>query len=252
LDLSNNKFSGRIPYNLERLQGFAVNESSRGYSRYGFQVEVYIKGIQYTLPYAISINIIFDLSNNNITGEIPVSIRNMSSLRLLNLSGNQLEGKIPAGISDISTLEQLDLAKNKLNGTIPQDISKLSMLSYLDVSSNSLCGPIPTGTQFYTFNQSSFQRNKCLCGFPLPQCNEKNKQNKTLVGATGKHGNIRKGWLSHVDEKVSLTALGIGVGVGFVAVVIMFITWDKARYWVVGLHSKNIRRPFYGLYRFPT
>jgi len=29
LDLSNNKFGGRIPHNLDRLQGFAVNGTSK-------------------------------------------------------------------------------------------------------------------------------------------------------------------------------------------------------------------------------
>jgi len=78
-----------------------------------------------------------------------------------------LEGEIPSCFSEMSTLEHLDLAKNKLSGEIPLELSKLSMLAYLNVSSNNLCGPIPTGTQFYTFSETSFQRNKCLCGFPL-------------------------------------------------------------------------------------
>jgi Leucine-rich repeat (LRR) protein len=99
----------------------------------------------------------------------------MSSLRSLNLSGNQLEGLIPTSLSNISTLEVLDLAKNNLSGQIPEELSKLHWLHKLDVSSNSLCGPIPTGTQFSTFDATSFQRNKCLWGCPLDHAAIKRK-----------------------------------------------------------------------------
>ena len=75
-----------------------------------------IKGIEYNLSYVWHTNMVFDLSQNNLTGEIPLSIGHMNSLRLLNLSGNRLEGKIPACLGEISTLEELTLGKNKLHG----------------------------------------------------------------------------------------------------------------------------------------
>jgi len=171
LDLSDNDFNGSIPYDLERLQGFAIHQFY--FFELYFQTKEYIKGIEYNLSYILIINAIYDLFGNNLSREIPKSIGNMRSLALLNFSGNQLEGKIPASFSEIPTLEQLDLSKNNLDGAIPQELSQLSMLAYLDVSSNNLCGPIPGGTQFYTFNESSFQRNKCLCGYPLPGCSKK-------------------------------------------------------------------------------
>ena len=64
--------------------------------------------------------------------------------------------------------------------------------------------------------------------------------------------NAKRGWLSYVDEEMSLIALALGLGIGFGGVVAMFIVWDKARHWVMGVPSKNTRRPFYGVYRFPT
>ena len=200
----------------------------------------------------LSTNNIFDLSQNNLTGEIPVSIKSMSRLRLLNLSGNQLEGRIPTCLSEIPTLEELDLAKNKLYGSIPKELSKLSMLASLDVSSNNLCGPIPTGTNFYTFNETSFERNKCLCGFPLPPCKQKDKAKKPIPRDSGGGGNVKKGWLSRVNEELSLMTLGLGMGIGFGVVVAMFIVWDRARSWVMGLSPNNSKKPSYGLYRFPT
>ena len=139
------------------------------------------------------------------------------------------------------------MAKNNLHGEIPQELSKLSMLASLNVSSNNLCGPIPKGTQFYTFNVSSFQWNKCLCGFPLPPCKQKDK---SMDGDKDSGSNVKRGWLSHVNEKVSLIALGLGVAIGFGGVVAMFIAWDRARCWVLCMPPNNTRKPFYGLYRF--
>jgi hypothetical protein len=157
----------------------------------------------------------------------------MSRLRLLNLSRNQLEGQIPTSLNRISTLEQLDLAKINLGGPIPEGLSTLSMLDSFDVSSNNLCGPIPTGTQFSNFNVTCFEKNECLCGFPLPPCKQKDKPNKASTGDNGDRSNVKRGWLSYVDEEVSLTALTLGLGIGFGGFVAMFIAWDKARCWLM-------------------
>jgi Leucine-rich repeat (LRR) protein len=245
LDLSNNKFSGRIPIYLERLSGFAnVSKNEEIYQK----MEIDMKGHEYTLSYLLPTNIILDLSSNNLTGKIPASIGRMSHLRLLNLSRNQLEGRIPTSLSGISTLEQLDLAKNNLSGPIPEELSKLHELVVLDVSSNNLCGRIPTGTQFSTFNVSSFQNNKCLWGCPLDSCNENERQARKCDNAT-KSSNVRVGWLSHVDENMSLIALGLGMGIGFGGVVAIFVFWERAKHWVL---SPIMPRPFFGVYRFPT
>jgi hypothetical protein len=207
-----------------------------------------MKGVEYTLTYVLETNTIFDLSSNHLTGEIPTSIGNMRSMRLLNLSQNQLEGKIPASLSEISTLEQLDLANNNLSGEIPQELSQLSMLGVLDISSNNLCGLIPTGTQFSTFNVTSFERNSCLHGCPLDPCNAMERQVKE-GNNNSKSSNIKVGWMNNVDEHISLIALGVGVGLGFGIVMGIIIVWKRARDWVV---PSNKPQSFYGVYRFPT
>jgi Leucine-rich repeat (LRR) protein len=231
LDLSNNKLSTRMPSNLGRLLGFQILGSSQlsGDTLYE-EVQVDIKGFEYSLTYVLLANTIFDLSNNNFIGEIPPNMGSLSALRLLNLSRNQLQGKIPASLSEISTLEQLDLAKNNLSGEIPRELSKLTKLASLDVSFNKLCGRIPEGTQLDTFNMTSFQRN--LCGYPLQACNETKINKKRGDGAPI---NVSKSWrwLNLVDEHVSLIALSVGLAIGFGKVVTMIIMWKKAWYWMV-------------------
>ena len=104
---------------LERLSGFSsVSNNLKLYE----EIEIDMKNNEYTLSYVFPTNTIFDLSCNNITGEIPTSIGNMSHLRLLNLSHNQLEGRIQTSLGRISTLEQLDLAHNNLIGSIPKEL----------------------------------------------------------------------------------------------------------------------------------
>ena len=72
LDLSNNRFNGRIPYDLERLQGYAIYLSNQYH--YSFEIQEIIKGIEYNFPYISFDNTKFDLYNNNPTVEIPVSM----------------------------------------------------------------------------------------------------------------------------------------------------------------------------------
>jgi hypothetical protein len=201
---------------------------------------VIIKGFEYGLTYMLSANTIFVLSNNNLIGEIPPSIGSLSDLGLLNLYRNQLEGKIPSSLSEISTLEELDLSRNNLSGVIHQEFSILTKLEYLDISWNRLCGRIPKGTQFDAFSENSFEGNKCLCGYPLQLCKE--TQNNNIV-----EGSRGRGWLSHVNEHVSLVALGLGFDIGLGGVVSIMILWDNARHWVMPPKTQ----PFYGMYRFP-
>ncbi|PRQ29487.1 putative leucine-rich repeat domain, L domain-containing protein [Rosa chinensis] len=84
------------------------------------------------------------VSNPTLSGEIPSSLAQISSLRVLTLSQNNLQGKVPSKIGALVSLEQLDLSYNNLSGQIPEEIGGLDSLTILDLSQNVLEGQLPS------------------------------------------------------------------------------------------------------------
>ena len=83
------------------------------------------------------------LPNNQLSGSIPAELGNLSSLTRLNLPNNRLSGSIPSQLGQLSSLERLELTLNKLTGSIPSQLGSLSALSELYLNGNSLSGSIP-------------------------------------------------------------------------------------------------------------
>jgi hypothetical protein len=61
----------------------------------------------------------------------------------LNLISNNLKGEIPSELDNLSQLERLLLSGNQLSGVIPPELGNLENLEYLWLQENSLCGDIP-------------------------------------------------------------------------------------------------------------
>ncbi|KAI9070582.1 hypothetical protein K1719_047455 [Acacia pycnantha] len=110
IDVSDNSFSGSIPYTLKSLQKLKI-----------------------------------DLHNNNLSGPIPSNIGNTTGLLKLHLSSNQLSGAIPSSIGNCSKLKALVVNDNTFTGVLPQSLNDLKNLVYLDAKNNSLGGTIPLG-----------------------------------------------------------------------------------------------------------
>ncbi|KAI5336936.1 hypothetical protein L3X38_016205 [Prunus dulcis] len=60
-----------------------------------------------------------NLSSNGLTGEIALSIANLTMIQTLDLSNNSLTGQIPDFLSQLPNLNVLNLEKNKLTGPVP-------------------------------------------------------------------------------------------------------------------------------------
>ncbi|KAM0902877.1 hypothetical protein ACQ4PT_019123 [Festuca glaucescens] len=147
LEISNNRFSGPIPTLAGKMKVFrAANNLLSG------EIPWDLTGISQVTE--------LDLSGNQITGSIPMTI-GVLKLNTLNLSGNQISGTIPAAFGFMSVLTILDLSSNALSGEIPKDINKLR-LNFLNLSMNNLTGEIPTSLQNEAYGQS-FLFNPGLC-----------------------------------------------------------------------------------------
>ena len=84
------------------------------------------------------------LSQNQLTGEIPAELENLSKLQDLSLGGNQLTGEIPTELGSLTNLQSLSLWGNELTGTIPSELGDLSNLQSLWLYGNQLTSEIPT------------------------------------------------------------------------------------------------------------
>ena len=84
-----------------------------------------------------------DLPGNNLTGEIPPELGDLSNLTWLGLDGNQLTGEIPPELGGLSNLTYLYLSSNRLTGEIPPELGRLSNLTWLGLDGNQLTGEIP-------------------------------------------------------------------------------------------------------------
>ncbi|KAH9789960.1 Receptor-like protein 33 [Citrus sinensis] len=85
---------------------------------------------------------IFSISNNYLTGEIPSSFCNLSSIQYLEMSNNSFSGQIPQCLVN-STVKFLDLRMNNFQGIIPQTYAKDCNLTFLKLNGNKLEGPLP-------------------------------------------------------------------------------------------------------------
>ena len=86
-----------------------------------------------------------NLNSNELTGQIPSELGNLSNLESLNLGSNDgLSGQIPSELGNLSNLEYLNLYLTGLSGQIPSELGNLTNLIFLNLNSNELSGQIPS------------------------------------------------------------------------------------------------------------
>ena len=86
---------------------------------------------------------VLDLGHNEIRGRIPVELSNLPKLRVLTLDDNRLRGSVPPELGDLGELVNLRLDFNRLSGSLPPELGKLSKLENFEILENNLSGEIP-------------------------------------------------------------------------------------------------------------
>jgi hypothetical protein len=139
------------------------------------------------------------MSNNSLTGDIPVALMEMPMLekaksdkifpativlplylapflqyrtnsgfpRMINLGYNKLTSVIPPDFGQLKELLTLNLSFNNLYGEIPESIGNLSNLQVLDLSYNHLTGAIPSTLEMLHFLSKFIISNNDIVG-PIP------------------------------------------------------------------------------------
>lgn len=159
LFLGNNSFDRAIPEQIVNCSKLEFVDLSR--NNFGQEVQEifgrittlrflvlhsnsYTSGIESSRILDLPNLVRLDLSFNNFTGNLPIRISGMRSLKVLILAYNGFVGSVPSAYGDMIQLQALDLSYNRLSGTIPPSIGKLRNLLWLMLAENRLVGEIPT------------------------------------------------------------------------------------------------------------
>ncbi|KAG6738883.1 hypothetical protein POTOM_058506 [Populus tomentosa] len=81
-------------------------------------------------PRIISLN----LSSSQLSGNIVVSLLNLTAIKSLDLSNNELIGTVPEAFAQLPNLTILDLSENKLTGAVPHSLKEKSNSGKLQLS----------------------------------------------------------------------------------------------------------------------
>ncbi|RZB69493.1 Receptor-like protein 9DC3 [Glycine soja] len=93
----------------------------------------------------------FDLSRNNLVGQLPSSLSGLTQLRVIPAIIGELKSLKGLNLSHNRIIEWLDLSSNMLMGEISKASTNLHFLSSLNLSQNQLVGMIPIGKDIDTF-----------------------------------------------------------------------------------------------------
>ncbi|KAM5554373.1 hypothetical protein ABKV19_022647 [Rosa sericea] len=157
LDLSGNKLQGQVPkwmWNTSTQTLYHINISHNLLS--GFEksppvlpwpnleyLDLSFNMFHELLLLPSTSIIMYNIANNQLTGQVSPMICNMTSLGYLDLSNNQLTGQVSPMICNMTSLGYLDLSNNQLTGQVSPMICNMTSLGYLDLSNNKLIGDLP-------------------------------------------------------------------------------------------------------------
>ncbi|CAM0878634.1 unnamed protein product [Alopecurus aequalis] len=154
LALTENTFNGEIPHSLchmHRLQTLYLNNNTLQGSIPGFSncsklrvLDVRDNNLvgQFHANFPRDLQIL-QISTNNLTGTIPASLANITTLKVVTCAHNHFKGSIPSEFAYLFNLQYMYACRNQLTGIFPQAMLNLSTLIGLNVAFNGLSGEVP-------------------------------------------------------------------------------------------------------------
>ncbi|KAG0632415.1 hypothetical protein M758_1G326700 [Ceratodon purpureus] len=142
--MNNNQFTGSLPQfdNLGALTTINLSNNK-------------LTGNLNPQIFTLLVNAVtFDVSNNQIQGSLPDSVKNMKSLKTMNLQNNQLSGQLPGSLAQLTGLDTFNIENNKFTGFLPSGFNP----PVYKVGGNQLslnAPPPPPGTPALTPRTSS-------------------------------------------------------------------------------------------------
>ncbi len=142
-----------------------------------------------------------NLTNNNLTGNIPSTIGDMSHLKSLNLSNNNLTGNIPIEIANLKQLHTLMLNDNFLEN-VPIGLSALKQLVILNLSDNIISGNLPPNFLDFKGLETLYLSNNFLSGEIPEDIGSAAKLRYLALDGNQLSGDIPHalGWLPFLEE----------------------------------------------------
>ncbi|KAJ6834125.1 uncharacterized protein M6B38_335780 [Iris pallida] len=132
LDFSNNRLSGRFPYELLPLRNLLF-------------LDVRYNSLAGAVPpgaFLLGVDVLF-LNNNGFSQPLPANL-GASPVKYLTLANNLFTGPIPPSICNASnTLIEVLFLNNRLSGCLPYEVGLLRKATVFDAGSNQITGPIP-------------------------------------------------------------------------------------------------------------
>jgi Leucine-rich repeat (LRR) protein len=155
LSLETNRLSGDIPASLGQLHClqtlYLSNNTLHGviptFQNCSSLQELWLNGNNLVggfpgLPFGLKQ---LELLYNNLSGTIPPSLANITTVQRLELGFNNIEGNIPDDFAQFPELQSLGAGINHLSGSFSQAILNLSTLVYFSIIGNHLSGEVPPG-----------------------------------------------------------------------------------------------------------